>query len=124
MKINHKRDKEVLLSLSKALNISKTHIRKDDLNYWVILGKEVWIDTDGELWYLHIHSSSVRKWTFCKKALEWMDLAVDGEDEGVLKAERMPDEKESRVIRKLLQLRQSYIPTGFVKIQPTAGVVQ
>src|ERR1700742_5024935 len=79
MKIDHKKDKELLINLSKALNISLTHIRKDELNYWNIIGKETFIDTDGEYWYIHIFSTSERKWNACKKSLEWMELRNDGD---------------------------------------------
>jgi hypothetical protein len=112
MKVDHKKDKEVLLNLSTALNISKTHIHKDELNYWTIIGKEAWIDTDGESWYLHL-SGSVRQWNNWKKALSFMELKIDGDEEGVLCLQRMPDEIESRKIRKLLRLRQSYTPKNF-----------
>jgi hypothetical protein len=117
MKVNHKKDKELLLKLSKSLGISKSHIQKDDLNYWCILGKETWIDTDGEFWYLHITESSNRSWNGCKRALD-MEVQIDCDGEGVLRSSEMPTERESKIIRKLLGLRQSYLPLQFSKIAP------
>jgi hypothetical protein len=114
MKPDHKKDKQVLTNLSKALNISKGHICKDELGYWNIIGKEAWIDTDGDFWYIHL-SSSVRQWNIWKRALSFMELKIDGDEEGVLCLQRMPSESESRVIRKLLHLRQSRIPSNFEK---------
>lgn len=105
MKVNHKQDKAVLTNLSTALNISKIHIRKDELNYWNIIGKETFIDTDGEYWYIHIFSTSERKWKSCKESLEFMELINDGDDEGVLRMKNMPDFIQSKIIRKLLKLR-------------------
>lgn len=120
MQVNHKKDRDLLINLTKALNISKSHIRKDELNYWVILGKEACIDTDGEYWYIHL-STSPRKWNNYKKALEWMELMIDGDEEGCLRLQRMPTETESRSIRKLLQLRQSTMPKNFVKYTRQEG---
>lgn len=114
MKINHKKDKELLTKLSTSLNISKTHIHKDELGYWCILGKETWIDTDGVYWYLHITESSNRSWSHCKKSLD-MEVAIDCDGEGVLRSNEMPAERESKIIRKLLGLRTSYTPKNFEK---------
>lgn len=120
MKIDHKKDKEVLTNVSTALNISKTHIRKDELNYWNIIGKDAWIDTDGDWWYLHL-SASARQWNVWKKTLSDMEVKIDGEDEGVLALQRMPTETESRVIRKLLRLRQSSMPSNFANLPRYEG---
>lgn len=110
--LDHKKDKQVLKNLTAALNISKIHIRKDELNYWNIIGKDAWIDTDSVFWYIHL-GGSARQWSAWKKALFFMELKIDGEDEGVLSLQRMPDETESRVIRKLLRLRTSYTPKNY-----------
>lgn len=123
MKIDHKKDKALLINLSEALNISKTHIRKDDLNYWTISGKMAWIDTDGEYWYIHIGSDTERQWSWVKKSLSWLELRIDGDYEGVLRSNVMPDEIQARIIRKLLRLRTSYTPSNFTKNVRLEGVV-
>lgn len=120
MKVDHKKDKEVLKHLSTALNISKVHIRKDELNYWNIIGKDAWIDTDGMYWYIHL-SATVRQWSIWKKSLSFMELKIDGDEEGVLRLQRMPEENESKIIRKLLRLRQSKMPSNFSKLPRYEG---
>lgn len=81
--LDHKKDKALLTSLCKALCISKKHLYRDELN-WNICGKGMWIDTDSEFWYFHLYGKSIRDYNNYKKNLRFMEVWIDGDDEGVL----------------------------------------
>lgn len=106
-----KEDKQYLRILSKALDISEGRVKRStDLN-WSIVGTRGYISTDGEYWYLYTRSESDRKWTFTKKALSFMELTQDGDDEGILRLSRMPFRDEARTVRKVIGLRPRTVMT-------------
>lgn len=109
--VDHKKDRKLLLKLCRALSISRNNIKKDELGYWNIVGKRGKIDTDGEWWYLHIQTGKPRIWHNVKKSLPGMVVAIDGDLEGVLKQESMPDVISSQQIRSTIGVRWAKKPT-------------
>lgn len=103
---NRSEDKRLLLRLSEALETSDRRMGLDPCGDWNIRGSRGHISTDARLWYVYIPAGSPRRWTAIKKKLAFLDLHVDGDDEGILKLERMPVPAEARIIRKTLGLRQ------------------
>lgn len=108
---NRLEDKRLLNTLSKYLKISPSRMRLDVYGDWNVVGKKGKIFTDGQLWYLYVSPENSRVWNNIKKKLAFMDLSQDGEDEGILKLERMPSESEAKVVRKVLGMRISTILT-------------
>lgn len=100
-------DKKLLQRLSGHLKTSYNRIRLDECGDWNIFGKKGKIFTDAQLWYVYTGGDSKRQWNNIKAKLKFMIVSQDGDDEGILKLERMPTEKEAEVIRKVLQLRKS-----------------
>jgi hypothetical protein len=99
-------DKRLLQGLSDALATSGRRIRLDPCGDWNILGARGHIFTDAKLWYVFVAADSKRRWTSIKHKLSFMHLSQDADDEGVMKLERMPTPAESKIIRKVLGLRQ------------------
>lgn len=102
---NREEDKKLLLKLSVYLNTSVDRLKVDSCGDWNILGRKGNISTDSELWYLYTEGSSKRHWTSIKKQLSFMIVSQDGDEEGILKLERMPSPREAEVIRKVCGLR-------------------
>lgn len=99
--INHKDDRKLLLELCDHLFISKNNLRRDELNYWNLVGRKGWIDSDSEYWYVRMECKSSLLWKRIKSSLKFMDLWQDGDDEGALRLHRYPSEEEAQKIRKL-----------------------
>lgn len=102
---NRLHDKILLQGLSDALDTSHQRIRLDPCRDWNIKGTRGHIFTDAKLWYVFVAASSKRHWTAIKHKLQFMELSQDGDDEGVLKLERMPTPAEAKTIRAVIGLR-------------------
>ena len=100
-------DRELLLNLCNHLSISKNNLRRDELNYYNLVGKRGWIDTDSVFWYVRVGCKSSRVWKNVKSALRFMVLWQDGDDEGALRLDRYPTEEEAQKIRKICGFTRS-----------------
>jgi hypothetical protein len=98
--LNHKADRKLLVELCSHLNISERRIKRDELDYWNIIGRRGKIDTDSVFWYVRVECQSSLRWRRVKEALQFMDLWQDGDDEGALRLQRYPTEEEAQKIRK------------------------
>lgn len=101
MKIDHKKDKGLLLTLCDYLFISKRNLKKDELGYWRLIGRKGYIDTDGEYWYARIECKSSTTWKNVKNTAQFMQIWQDGDDEGALRLLRYPSKEEAQIIRKI-----------------------
>lgn len=109
--INHKDDRKLLLELLEHLDVSDNNLKRDELDYWNIVGRKGHIFTDSKLWYVFVSCESKRKWTAVKAKLKFLEISQDGDAEGILKQERMPSQEEAEVIREVLGLRKRPIYT-------------
>lgn len=109
---NRLEDKRFLYEISDVLDTSYQRVKLDTYGDWNIFGKKGKISTDGtKAWYLYFSPESVRVWNNVKKKLKFMKVHQDGDDEGVLKLERLPTKKEAAEVKKLLKLRKRIVLT-------------
>jgi hypothetical protein len=62
---------------------------------------------DGESWLLFVQCRSARLWAATKARLSFCEVTQDGDDEGVLRLDRLPTKAEASAIRKALAIRQT-----------------
>lgn len=103
---NRENDKILLEKLSEHLSTSEDRIRLDDCGDWNIFGRRGHIFTDSKLWYVFVAETTKRKWSAIKAKLKFMEVSQDGDDEGILKLERMPLQEEAEAIREVLGLNK------------------
>lgn len=103
---NRENDKILLEKLSEHLSTSEDRIRLDDCGDWNIFGRRGHIFTDSKLWYIFVAETTKRKWSAIKAKLKFMEVSQDGDDEGILKLERMPLQEEAEAIREVLGLNK------------------
>lgn len=99
---NRSEDKKYLIALSEALDISEGRIKLDECGDWNLVSPNGIINTDSECWYLFCSPQVVRTWNLIKRKLSFMVVSQDGDDEGILKLDRMPSEEEAKIIRKII----------------------
>jgi hypothetical protein len=104
-------DKLLLQTLSDALDISHQRIRLDPCRDWNIVGTRGHVFTDTKLWYVFVAATSKRRWNNIKNNLAFMEVSQDGDEEGILKLERMPTPLEAKTIRAVIGLRPRTKPT-------------
>lgn len=103
-------DKAELKRLASALNAAKASLRLDECRAWRISGRRGHIITygpSGSGWLLYVGCRSARHWTWTKKRLDFCQVTQDGDDEGVLRLDRLPGKAEAAAIRKALAIRQT-----------------
>jgi hypothetical protein len=116
-------DKAELVRLHRALDAAQTTLRLDEASLWTIRGRGAnYISTwgDGQSWLLYLQCRSIRAWSAAKKRLAFCRVTQDGDDEGVLRLERLPTSDEAVQIRELLGVRKTVPPTagGFKSSPP------
>jgi len=97
IKLSFRKDRKYLLELSKYLGVSSKALARDELGYYILLGKEGHIYTDSIYWYVVAEGNAL------EKRLSFMEPMMNGL---VFRLDRMPTEKEASIIRKLLKLRK------------------
>lgn len=108
---NRIEDKRYLKKLTQALDVSEKRIKLDECGDWNIVGTRGHIHTETKFWYLYTQCETPRKWENTKKSLSFMEVHQDGDDEGILKLDRMPFRDEAMMIRKVIGLRPRTILT-------------
>lgn len=103
---NRENDNILLEKLSEHLSTSEDRIRLDDCGDWNIFGRRGHIFTDSKLWYIFVAETTKRKWSAIKAKLKFMEVSQDGDDEGIMKLERMPLQEEAEAIREVLGLNK------------------
>ena len=98
--------RERLLTLAAALGASLRQLTRDECGDYRIQGQRGHIYVDGEGYLLVIHAGTARMWTEAKRALHRCQVTQDGDDEGCLHMDHLPDEKEAAEIRHYLKLRK------------------
>jgi hypothetical protein len=93
-------------SMLAALNASKSQLRRDGCGDWRITGTQGYVYADGAGFLLGVTRQSIRGWNAAKKLLPFCRLTQDGDDEGCLHLDRLPDTEEARTIRAVLGIRK------------------
>jgi len=93
-------DKTYLKDLIEALDVSENGLKLDERRNWNLAGRRGIINTEGKYWYLYTSWISKAKWTNTKKLLGFMEVHQDGDEEGILKLNRMPTPEEAQLVRK------------------------
>jgi hypothetical protein len=99
-------DRDSLLKLAVALNISLTQLRRDECDDWMIRGRRGHIYADADGYLIVVHVGTARSWTNTKTALAFCRVTQDGDDEGCLQLHRPPGEHEAAELRHHLKLRK------------------
>lgn len=92
--------------LYKKFNTS-SKLTVDEYNAKCIYGKKGYLGdrskiyTDGTYWYLFLQSA---RWKKVKKELSFMEVQIDGDDEGVLRLDRYPNSKEIKLVKERMGL--------------------
>jgi|SRR5882672_3083988 len=98
-------DKLYLQRLSTNLRVSYSRIKLDECGDWNIVGDNGHIFTECVFWYIYVSPGSKRKWNSIKDKLHFMIVSQDGDEEGILKLDRMPNVEEAKLVRKVLGMR-------------------
>ncbi len=119
--LHHANSASDIRNLYHSLSTS-SRLARDECGDWNIFGSRGKLYTDKELgpnWYLYTWHS----WARAKRGLSFMEVHQDGDDEGVLRLDRLPTEQEARLIRKCAGLgrkrklsperREKLIEAGF-----------
>lgn len=107
---NHKADRDLLLDLVDALNVSKNRLRRDECSHWNIVGRRGHVCTDGAGMYVFLACKTKRRWESAKRELGLI-VTQDGDDEGVMRLDERPSEPQAETLRRLLGLRKSIRPS-------------
>jgi hypothetical protein len=102
-------DRSHLLRLSQALEASPRLLRLDDCSWWIIRGRNGWIGVWSDrpvAFLLYVFGRSSRHWSAIKRKLDFCTPSQDGDDEGVLRLEKLPTSKEAKVIREVVGVRK------------------
>jgi hypothetical protein len=102
-------DRERLVAMLDALDASPTCLERPVCRGWIgdwqITGKHGHAMTDGT-GYLFYAQATPRRWTSIKQSLAFCGLTQDGDDEGILRLDRLPTDAEAGAIRDALGLRK------------------
>jgi len=104
---NRKADREALLALTDALQVSKSNLRRDPCGDWNIFGRRGHVSTDGIAHFAYLQPGSKRRWEAAKRTLDFLTVSQDGDDEGVLKIASAPTPEQADLLRKFLGLRKA-----------------
>jgi hypothetical protein len=108
-------DRERLETMLEALDASPGALRRPACRGWAgdyqITGRLGHILADGDGCLLHIHTGDTdkptpRRWNNVKGRLAFCRLMQDGDDEGILRLDRLPTAAEADLIREALGIRK------------------
>jgi hypothetical protein len=101
------KDREHLETLLEALDASPLALRRDACGDYAISGKSGHIYADGSGFLLCVSTGeSARRWNNVKGRLAFCRLTQDGDDEGCLHLDRLPNPAEADLIREALGIRK------------------
>ena len=101
-------DKAQQKALLAALNAWDRALHRDECGAWTISGTRGTVHTWGDCrsWVLFVACRSAQHWTWTKKRLAFCKVTQDGDDEGVLRLQRLPTPHEAEAIRDILGVRK------------------
>lgn len=102
-------DRSELRRLLAALEATDAALCKDECKTWVVQGTKghIYTQRPSGRWLLVAHCRSVRQWSATKQRLSsFCKVGQDGDDEGALLLERLPDRDQAVTIRDVLGIRK------------------
>lgn len=100
-------ERDRMESLLAALDASPLALRRDTCGHWAINGKQGLVFADGAGFLIVVRTDgSPRRWSFVKKRLAFCRITQDGDDEGALHLDRLPDTGEADLLREAVGIRQ------------------
>jgi hypothetical protein len=102
-------DRAKLVELLDALNGAKNSLRLDECGDPTILGSHGRITACDGVFSIYLQCGSALAWTWAKKKLAGICpvVAQDGDDEGILRLDRLPGADEAELIRRYVGIRQT-----------------
>lgn len=106
----HVRQRRQLLDLVTALGVRPSTLRRDDCGDWAIFGKY------GHIYAVPLDRTATAEgyqivcsehWAFAKRRLAFARVTQDGDRDGCLMLDRMPDQAESTLIRDVLGIAKA-----------------
>jgi len=104
---SRKADRELLLALADALQVSKSNLRRDPCGDWNIFGRRGHISTDGIATHIYLQPGTKRRWEKAKRSLGFLTVTQDGDDEGTMKMVDLPTAGQAGLVRKLVGMRKA-----------------
>lgn len=98
--------KPELEQLIEALNCSLTARVKDECGDWRIVGRRGHIYAEPEGFYIFHDAGSKRGWANAKWEMRFCKVTQDGDDEGFLFLDHLPDRQEAHVILDRIGIRR------------------
>jgi hypothetical protein len=101
-------DRGDLVTLLGVINGASNSLRRDEGGDWAVIGSRGSIRACGGTFSVFVAGRSRRHWFFVKKALAgFCAVAQDGDDEGILRLNRLPIGEEAARLRAVIGLRQT-----------------
>lgn len=108
---SRKTDKDILAGLATSLQASQRNIGKDPCGDWRLRGRRGHIFCDGAAAYVYLPSGTKQAWTYAKRALGFMEVTQDGEEEGILRLRGTPSAEQAEIIRDYVGLSKAPVMT-------------
>jgi hypothetical protein len=114
----HRREREELLRLMPALDVSESQLRRDECGAWNIFGQFAHISVMSQSYHLvcftdecdldlkKFQRHSARRWESAKRRLSFATVVQDGDAEGILDFTDLPSPEQAAEIRDILGLRK------------------
>ena len=99
-------DNSALSKLISALDATAGALKKDGCGAWHVAGTRGHIHFDGSTWTIYIQCRSPLGWTWAKKKLG-LPVVQDGDEEGCMRLDSLPDRKLAGKIRAAIGLRKA-----------------
>jgi hypothetical protein len=121
-------DKAKLQTMLVALDAAHSQLRLDSCRTWTIRGKRGYLATwgNGVRWLIYCAPGSARKWNRIRQALSPLGRCTqDGDDEGIIRIDRLPTHEQAALIRKAIGLvRRRPAPANAFPTSPAKSPVQ
>jgi hypothetical protein len=100
-------DREHLDEMLTAINGAKNALHRDDCGDPAIIGSRGHITACDGVFSIYVVCQSPKHWTWAKKALDFCDVFLDGDDEGIMTLTRLPTADEAEAIRHYTGVKQT-----------------
>src|SRR5262249_41773734 len=99
-------DREQLIKLTTALKVSLTQLTRDECGDWQIKGLRGHIHVHGDGYLLVARARTARMWASIKERPRFCRVTQDGDDQGCMHLNRLPNKEEAATVRACLKLRK------------------
>jgi hypothetical protein len=106
-KANRKTDRDALQQFCDAVDTRPVLLKPDEYNDWRLSGTHghVYATPEAGAFYIYVAFRTSMGWTAAKDLLAFCTISQDGDDEGILRLERLPHgSREAKAIRQVVGL--------------------